>query len=320
MTRGLVGYWPFNGNAIDESVFSHNGTVFGATLTKDRFGNSNSAYSLDGVNDYIHIGSTSDLKPKDMTVNIWFKIQDTTRQAALFGCYNAGYGEWGIDFHQRPGFGLCSGIGAGANNRYQGHRIKDWCQDGNWHMATLVYNSTNNDELRMYVDTIDLGKGSVVGSSGGFNSSDLMTFYNVDSWYFGAASQYFSIPNENNGPFYFKGELDDASIFDRALTFSEIKTLFLDSSSNPSSSQIFTDQVPDYHIYPNPSATFVKVSSPDIAKVEVYAKDGKLIKVFTSVEIAQNRIDISSLHTGIYSFLLYSREGQLLGNERFLKQ
>jgi hypothetical protein len=51
-TNGLVGYWPFNGNANDISGNGNNGTVNGATLTTDRFGNTNSAYSFDG-NDWI---------------------------------------------------------------------------------------------------------------------------------------------------------------------------------------------------------------------------------------------------------------------------
>jgi opacity protein-like surface antigen len=37
-TNGLVGYWPFNGNANDESGNGNNGTVNGASLTTDRFG------------------------------------------------------------------------------------------------------------------------------------------------------------------------------------------------------------------------------------------------------------------------------------------
>ena len=55
----LVGYWPFNGNANDESGNCNNGAVNGATLTIDRFGNSNSAYAFDGINDYIGIASSS---------------------------------------------------------------------------------------------------------------------------------------------------------------------------------------------------------------------------------------------------------------------
>ncbi len=37
-TNGLVGWWPFNGNANDESGNGNNGTVNGASLTSDRFG------------------------------------------------------------------------------------------------------------------------------------------------------------------------------------------------------------------------------------------------------------------------------------------
>jgi hypothetical protein len=58
LKEGLVAYYPFNGNANDESGNGNNGTVNGATLTTDRFDNSNKAYSFDGVNDYIVSSST----------------------------------------------------------------------------------------------------------------------------------------------------------------------------------------------------------------------------------------------------------------------
>ncbi len=58
-TDGLAGYWPFSGNANDESGNSHNGTVNGATLTADRFGNANSAYYFNGTSSYIYAGNIS---------------------------------------------------------------------------------------------------------------------------------------------------------------------------------------------------------------------------------------------------------------------
>ena len=39
LDSGLVAHYPFNGNANDESGNGINGTVNGATLTNDRFGN-----------------------------------------------------------------------------------------------------------------------------------------------------------------------------------------------------------------------------------------------------------------------------------------
>ena len=47
-TDGLLGYWPFNGNANDESGNGNNGTVTGATLNSDRFGINGKAYNFDG--------------------------------------------------------------------------------------------------------------------------------------------------------------------------------------------------------------------------------------------------------------------------------
>ena len=45
-TNGLVGYWPFNGNANDESGNGNNGIVNGATLSSDRYGNAGKSYSF----------------------------------------------------------------------------------------------------------------------------------------------------------------------------------------------------------------------------------------------------------------------------------
>jgi hypothetical protein len=48
-TDSLIAWWPFTGNAIDSSGNGNNGTVNGATLTTDRFGNLNSRMDLMGT-------------------------------------------------------------------------------------------------------------------------------------------------------------------------------------------------------------------------------------------------------------------------------
>jgi len=53
--QGLVAYYPFNGNANDESGNGNNGIVNGPTLTVDRFNNQNSAYLFNGLNSFIEI-------------------------------------------------------------------------------------------------------------------------------------------------------------------------------------------------------------------------------------------------------------------------
>ena len=60
--NGLVGYWPFSGNANDASGNGNNGTVNGATITTDRNGVANSAYSFNGVNNLIKVNHSSSVK------------------------------------------------------------------------------------------------------------------------------------------------------------------------------------------------------------------------------------------------------------------
>lgn len=69
----LVAHYPFDGNAADSSGFENDGEVFGATLTKDRFGNENSAYEFDGIDDFIDGGSSESLRiTGDLTLSFWF--------------------------------------------------------------------------------------------------------------------------------------------------------------------------------------------------------------------------------------------------------
>jgi len=70
LTNGLVGYWPFNGNANDESGNGNNGTVNGAILASDRLGNANSAYSFTCNSINANINTTS--ITNQMTLSFWY--------------------------------------------------------------------------------------------------------------------------------------------------------------------------------------------------------------------------------------------------------
>jgi uncharacterized protein (TIGR02145 family) len=72
-TSGLVGWWGFNGNAQDGSGNGNHGTVNGAILTTDRFGNQNSAYDFDGVDDWISITNSSLVSGNQLTVSCWVR-------------------------------------------------------------------------------------------------------------------------------------------------------------------------------------------------------------------------------------------------------
>ncbi|MGK5094520.1 LamG-like jellyroll fold domain-containing protein [Deltaproteobacteria bacterium TL4] len=70
-TTGLVAYYPFNGNANDESGNGNNGTVNGATLATDRHGVANKAYSFNGSSNYIALPSGFKDFTGGITVSVW---------------------------------------------------------------------------------------------------------------------------------------------------------------------------------------------------------------------------------------------------------
>lgn len=75
MPHGLRAYWPFNGNAEDESEHDYDGVVYGAELTQDRFGNPASAYYFDGFS-YIEIPEHSDMNLEHgYTLAAWVNLK-----------------------------------------------------------------------------------------------------------------------------------------------------------------------------------------------------------------------------------------------------
>ena len=76
---GRVAYYPFNGNANDESGNGNDGNVHGASLDKDMFGNTDSAYRFDGIDDAIWAPSSATLNRSNFqngyTMTAWIKSE-----------------------------------------------------------------------------------------------------------------------------------------------------------------------------------------------------------------------------------------------------
>ena len=79
----LILFMPMNGNALDESGINVPTLVEGPVLTADRFGNPNSAYLFDGVNDQIRLNNNLALiTTKQYTICAWARMDGQSQ--ALF--------------------------------------------------------------------------------------------------------------------------------------------------------------------------------------------------------------------------------------------
>jgi hypothetical protein len=102
---GLVAYYPFNGNANDESGNGNNGIVNGARLVEDRFNNFNRAYLLNGINDYIRMQKPGPIGNPKVSVSFWLKsLSQSSEMIIGWG----GNGITGNDFRIYQN-GRCSG-------------------------------------------------------------------------------------------------------------------------------------------------------------------------------------------------------------------
>jgi hypothetical protein len=188
LNDGLVAYYPFNGNANDESGNGHDGIVNGATLTQDRFNEPNSAYSFE--NSYIQIDEVSDFDLFDFTYSVWIKansmsgwnsIVDIDNDKQLLGLKNAQYAIWG-----RCGTFRHSTVTNGWH-----------------HVVWTVF----GQHYTLYVD------GDVVGMG------DTCSLQNVDG-------SHLMIGSGLGGNEYFDGKIDDVHIYNRALSECEIQSLY----------------------------------------------------------------------------------------------
>ena len=107
LEEGLVAYYPFNGNANDESGNGHHGIVNGATLTTDRFGRSNTAYEFDGENDFIQLPANDHLALDfPISTSVWVSLSSD------FGSFDNGI--FDTDFVQDNYHGVMLNVSPGA--------------------------------------------------------------------------------------------------------------------------------------------------------------------------------------------------------------
>ncbi|MCP4411946.1 MAG: choice-of-anchor D domain-containing protein, partial [Gammaproteobacteria bacterium] len=222
-TPGLIASFPFNGNAIDETGNGHDGVVTGPLLTNDRFGNSNSAYSLDGSDDFINIGNQ--LKPNfPISVSAWIKVNSLDDTGVIFGNdeWDGSDRYYGIQFRYTSTGQLFAAIGNGGiaapSARFDRLTSDVLITDNNWHHVVAIYNDYN--EIQIYFDNIEYTTIAGTGTGTGLD-------YSTADGLLGARFSGGSTISVINGDF------DDIRVYNTALSVQEINDLFTPGNRAP---------------------------------------------------------------------------------------
>jgi hypothetical protein len=261
LTQGLVGYWPFCGNALDESGNGNHGTVNGATLTTDRFGNSGSAYNFDGINDFIQIPDNTSLDIQNsITISVWVKTSNTPPQfpsqsMRLVDKATGGTGDsYMLDLFQTDKVRFLVGNN-GANTLPS---TINYSED--------LYNvvaTHNGASAKIYINGV-LNSETTISGQTPANSNPLR--FGADSFLSGA---------------FFKGSLDDIAIWNRALTPQEITQLYnqgiCQTSITVTDTLLIHTGITSYNpvaygntlkVWPNPGNTAITLDAGNLALMQ----------------------------------------------------
>ena len=206
-SNGLVAWYPFNGNANDESGNGNHGTVNGATLTTDRNGNINSAFSFDGVvNSIVTSGNfCSNFNQGEISVSIWSNSEIVKNQSLFEEIPNNPNVR--INAHlNHNNLGAIFWDFGNINNGGRISSVVSSCILNQWEHYVFVASSISG-QMTVYRNGIQIMTG-VYGSN--YSSTGEISI--------------------GGNPSYFQGKIDDLSFFNRSLTYQEIQQLYQDQT------------------------------------------------------------------------------------------
>lgn len=328
LTQGLVGYWPFCGNANDDSGNGNNGTVNGATLSTDRFGNSNSAYSFDGNNDLIKINHSSTLNTFPMSISLWCK--GNSQYGSLISKYTSCSSNNGWQLHTMEGkistYSYNFLGGAFLNCDGDANTI---ISDNNWYNIVSTYDLSG---VKIYVNNVLVLTKPYIGNG------SMSAPTNTQDVYIGT-----ELNSINCSPYntFYSGTIDDIGIWNRVLTPIEVTQLY--SQNQCFTTTTVTDTLiinvgqlsytnpiayaNNIIIAPNPASTQINISFNNITNL-----NGGTLKIINSLgqEVATTPITTSGTNstmqlatwggTGMYFVQIINPQGQIVDIKKIILQ
>ena len=220
LNDGLVAYYPFNGNANDESGNGNHGTVYGATPSADRFGNPNSAYQFDGVNNYISVPSSTTLNPiHQLTISFWINISDIPVSHGWIPIIHKGgimsgwpclkNREYSIWFRTYPSQYLMM---ASAGDESCQQVLNCPVSSTNQWICFVAVSDRINHTMKLFINGVLASELEDQYSSYNNNTHEMRFGWTEETW-----TETF---------YHFKGILDDIRIYNRALSSDDVLALY----------------------------------------------------------------------------------------------
>jgi hypothetical protein len=323
-TDGLVGWYPFNGNANDESGNGNNGTPNNQPLLdEDRFGLSNSSYLFDGVDDALEINATPALLPTNITISGWVRkpVNPEGINGHVVRSRFYGYIVFASNTEENLNFQL-----------HHSSNSSDWTitsvstanwQHTEWHHFVGTFDGVSN---KLYIDGILVDQ-EIASSSTIIYGSDGLVVIGRDGNTFGV-----------QGASHYTGHIDDIGIWNRALTEEEIQNLYnanicydhvtvtdtLIINFNMTGFNPVTYEH-SIEIYPNPTSDHITINYGDFIGLNGYTLSifnpmGQLVHT-SNITQQQEYLDLNSWGgVGVYNVVIYNPQGGIVSTKQIVLQ
>ncbi|MDC1060958.1 thrombospondin type 3 repeat-containing protein [Flavobacteriaceae bacterium] len=212
-TNGLIAWYPFNGNANDESGNSLHGTNNGAVLTTDKYNFTNSAYLFDS-GDFIDLGNNENLNPQTaLTISSWINLSDFDTHHTIVGRNQSSGQDYGYNMgvlidQNNELTTLRYGIGNSTDGSVVDKNHPESLSQNQWYHFVSTYES---GLFKMYLN------GELVFEA--IDNSISLINQNNHNTYIGKYRQITS--NQ-----FFRGKIDDVGFWNRALSQAEVAQLY----------------------------------------------------------------------------------------------
>ncbi len=202
--EGLISWWPAEGNA-DDIAGTNNGTLEnGVTFAPGEVGQ---AFSFNGFDQYVQIPDSPSLRPASVTLECWFNANSTVMNGNLMGKpagtgYYDSYDMWLSTGYLNGVVGSSSNLATYVTNAFTP-------VPGTWYHAAYTFNADTGLQV-LYLNGEVIATGNA-GLQIGYDSHPVLIGSEFD---FGSLD------------LAFNGSIDEASIYNGALTSAQIAAIY----------------------------------------------------------------------------------------------
>ena len=246
---GLISWWRAEGNALDTFGTNHGVLTNGATFAT---GNVGQTFALDGVNDFVQVPDSQTLRPVSVTIEAWVKFFATNgiRIILVKPLGSGTFDSYGLALQDGAVIAaICDNSGFGPFLTGPANTVT-----GQWYHLAYTFDDASKQQV-LYVNGLAVASGTA-NKTMSYDTHPVLLGADIEN----------GVPS-----FFHNGQIDEASLYNRALTRDEILTIYNAGAAGKQSLTLpppllhiekitavtarlyWSTNYPDYHLEYNPS-------------------------------------------------------------------